>query len=93
MQFAANCGYSNSIGRATVAIEPGLRTQSPENGNIREVGRRLSAIGRTKAVKWGAGDRRQVRESPPLAAFSGAPIEGTTYGGLRGWGGRDRTLQ
>src|SRR6516165_5638407 len=43
-----------------VAIEPSLRPQSPENGNILKNGRRLSAIWPAKIGKWESGDRRQV---------------------------------
>ena len=83
----------NCVHRAAVAIEPSLQPQSPENGNIRDVGWRLSAIRPTKNANWEGGDWRRVRGSPPLVAFSGAPTGGTTYGGVTGWGGRDRTSE
>jgi hypothetical protein len=37
--------------RAAVTIEPSLRPRPPENGNIREVGRRLSAIWAPRSAK------------------------------------------
>jgi hypothetical protein len=77
--------------RAAVAIEPSLRPQSPENGNIRGVGRRQSAILPAQKAKREGGDSRQARESPPSAGFLGGPGVGTTNAGLTGWGGRIRT--
>ena len=68
-----------------VAIEPSLRLQSPENGNICGAGRRLSAVGPAKTTKWEGGDRRLGRESPLLAGLSHAPQDTPTTGGLAGW--------
>ena len=79
--------------RAAVVIEPSLRLQSLENGNIHDVGRRLSAIWPAQNATWEDGDSRQKRESPPLAGFSGGPGAALPNTGLRGWGGRDRTSE
>jgi len=68
-----------------VAIEPSLRLQSPENGNICGAGRRLSAVGPAKTTKWEGGDRRLGRESPLLAGLSHVPEDTATTGGLAGW--------
>ena len=65
-----------------VAIEPSLRLQSPENGNICGAGRRLSAVGPAKTTKWEGGDRRLGRESPLLACLSHVPEDTATTGGL-----------
>ena len=68
-----------------VAIEPSLRLQSPENGNICGAGRRLSAVGAAKTTKWEGGDRRLGRETPLLAGLSHVPQDTPTTGGLAGW--------
>jgi hypothetical protein len=72
--------------RAAVAIEINLRPPSPENGNIRGQGLRLSTIQEAKTARWEGGDRQRVSESPPLAALSGTPREICTKHALPGWG-------
>jgi hypothetical protein len=66
----------------------GLRHQSPENGNIRGGGRRLSV--NWPHVFWNreAGDCRMDCKSPPLLAFAAAFIQ--SRGCLAGAGGRWR---
>jgi hypothetical protein len=68
-----------------VQIEPGLRLQSPENGNISNIGRRLSAIPSRRWPNSEPGDRLPIRKSPPLAAF--LPVSGTLClsAALPGW--------
>ena len=73
------------LAHPAVGIEPSLRRQSPENGNICGAGQRLSAIWPTKGAKWEDGDRLQVRESPPMAGFSRIPRSVPTKARLPGW--------
>ena len=54
----------------TVQIEAGLRSRSPKNGNISNIGRRLSAVPGQKWLIPERGDRLSIRKSPPLAGIS-----------------------
>jgi hypothetical protein len=70
----------NSTGgpRAAVAIEPSLRSQFPENGNICGVRRRLSSTWPVESPNWEGRDRERTIESPPPVGFSSGPGAGTT---------------
>ena len=67
--------------QAAVAIEPSLRPPSPENGNIRGVGRRLWVVWRLKMAKREGGDWRRARESLLFAAFFVIPSNPLTKPG------------
>jgi hypothetical protein len=56
--------------RHAVAIEPGLRRQSAENGNICSGGRRFSANSTLCPHIWECRDRSPGCKSPPLVAIS-----------------------
>jgi hypothetical protein len=58
-----------SIDRHAVQIEPGLRSLSPENGNISNIRRRLWAVSLWRCSNLETGDRPPIRKSPPLAAI------------------------
>jgi hypothetical protein len=47
------------VHRAAVLIEPGLRRQSLQNGNIRGRGRRLSPIGALRLPIWESRDKNE----------------------------------
>jgi len=49
-----------------VQIEPNLRSQSPKNGNISNIRRRLSAFSPQSCAKLECGDRLPIRKSPQL---------------------------
>jgi hypothetical protein len=53
-----------------VQIEPSLRPQSPENGNISNMSRRLSAIPSGNRPNAEFGDQLLIRKSPLLAGLS-----------------------
>src|SRR3954452_19165317 len=53
-----------------VQIEPGLRPESPENGNYSMNGQRLSAFSAGYSANLESGDRLGNCESPPVAGFS-----------------------
>jgi hypothetical protein len=60
--------------RAAVAIAPGLRQQSPQNGNIRERDRRLSAVGAPRLGNWEPGEvinARKAAISGPISRYPG----------------------
>jgi hypothetical protein len=59
-----------------VQIEPGLRSRSPKNGNISNIGRRLSAVPGQKWLIPERGDRLPIRKSPPLAGISAITKDG-----------------
>jgi hypothetical protein len=67
-----------------VQIEPGLRPQSPKNGNFPSVRRRLSAILLWECPKSESGDWPQICKSPPLAGLS-ASIRGSFSDRRTGW--------
>jgi hypothetical protein len=74
--------------RAAVLIEPGLRRQSLQNGNIRGCGWRLSPIARPRLPTWEHGDeveRAKSRHFRPILAFPGEP------GGTPEWVGWRRS--
>jgi hypothetical protein len=74
--------------RHSVQIEPGLRPQSPENGNISKNCRRLSTISACKPSNRESGDRLLNCKSPPLAAFS-AMVRGRFPDRRTAWLGRE----
>ena len=76
-----------------VQIEKSLRAKSPENGNIRRVGRRLSVVWPAKTAYRESGDYPRVRKSPLSAGSSAIPRDPLLNGALAGWGGRDRTSE
>src|SRR5258706_10543910 len=49
-----------------VLIAPGLRHESPENGNISNVGWRLSAISLPSCSNWEYRDGQPIRKKPQL---------------------------
>jgi hypothetical protein len=62
--------------RAAVVIAPGLRQQSPKNGNVRGRDRRLSAVDAPRLGNWEPGDLIKCAESldfRPYLAFLGKP--------------------
>jgi hypothetical protein len=59
-----NCVNANCSPRAAVAIELSLQPPSPENGNIRDVGWRLSAIPSLEPPNSKPGDLPPIRKSP-----------------------------
>ena len=63
-------------------IEPGLRRQSPESGNIRSGGRRLSANWPRISWKRRSGDRSEIKKSRCWQAF---PPEGRPVLRRRDW--------
>jgi hypothetical protein len=77
-------GQTHSNARHAVQIEPGLQPQSPRNGNISNIRRRLSAISPWKRPNLESGDRPQIRKSPPLAGISGI-TEGKISWRRTGW--------
>src|SRR5258705_6948716 len=50
-----------------VLIAPGLWLASPKNGNISNVGRRLSAISLPSCSNWEYREGQQIHEKPQLA--------------------------
>src|SRR6202043_1602406 len=62
--------FHSKQGRA-VLIEPGLRSLSPENGNISNIRRRISADPSRKRPNPESRDQPPIRKSPPLAGISG----------------------
>ena len=50
-----------------VLIAPGLRLGSPKNGNISNVGRRLSAISLPSCSNWEYRDGQKIHKRPQLA--------------------------
>ena len=50
-----------------VQIEPNLRSQSPKNGNISNLRRRLSAFSPQSCAIWESGDGLQIHKNPQLA--------------------------
>jgi len=72
-------------------IELGLRPQSPRNGNISSIGRRLSAISGRKRPNLESRDPLPIRKSLPLAGFSASARPFSRAAGMPGWGGRIRT--
>jgi hypothetical protein len=57
-------------------IEPRLRRQSLQNGNIQGFGRRLSPFGALRLLIWESGDEIEHPKSPrfrPILAFLGRP--------------------
>src|ERR1700686_5704210 len=50
-----------------VLIAPGLWLASPKNGNISNVGRRLSAISLPSCSNWEYRDGRKIHKKPQLA--------------------------
>jgi hypothetical protein len=71
-----------------VLIESSLRSQSPENGSISNIRRRLSAISRPETPIPEPGDRQPIRKSPPLAGLCRI-VEGKVSGRRTGWLGRE----
>jgi hypothetical protein len=76
------------VTRHAVQIEPGLQPQSPENGNISNIRRRLSAISSWKEPKVVSGDRPAICKSPPLAGISEV-TKGKVSRRRTGWLGRE----
>lgn len=72
-------------------IEPGLRRQSLQNGNVRGCGRRLSPIGALRLPIWESGDERLTREKPAFAAHSRISWGARQNAGVAGWSERIRT--
>src|SRR5262249_55168324 len=70
-----------------VAFEPSLRPRSPENGNIFENGRRLSAIWPAKKAQREARDRRPNAKARRWRPFL-APL-GNRHEGRTAWLGRE----
>jgi hypothetical protein len=58
-----------------VLLFSGLQTQSPENGNIRESGRRLSGIFGLKVREWEGGNFSKGVKAGNWRTFSGARLE------------------
>lgn len=81
MRRQPRCGGS---GRHVVQIEPGLRPQSPENGNFSKTRRRLSAISPSVRSNSEPRDQQPICKSPPLAGFS-VTIEGKFSEGGTAW--------
>jgi hypothetical protein len=75
-------------GGHAVQIEPGLRPRSPENGNISNIRRRLSAISLPQRPIWEPGDRWPIRKSPLLAGISEV-TEGKVSRRRTAWLGRE----
>jgi hypothetical protein len=67
-----------------VRIEPRLRSESPENGNISNILRRLSARSLPQRPFWELRDWWPIRKSTPLARLS-ASIRGMFSGRRTGW--------
>jgi hypothetical protein len=57
------------MGRAAVVIAPSLRRKSPQNGNIRGRGRRLSAIAAPRSANWVSGDEIECMKSRHFRAY------------------------
>jgi hypothetical protein len=74
-----------SIDRHAVQIEPGLRSLSPENGNISNIRRRLWAVSLWRCSNLETGDRPPIRKSPPLAAIYAIAETKSPAVGLPGW--------
>src|ERR1700738_1836286 len=70
--------------RHAVRIEPSLQALSPENGNIPNIRRRLSAIWVPQRPISEPGDREPIRKSPLLAGISEV-IEGRVSRRRTGW--------
>jgi len=74
------------ISRAVV-IEPSLRRQSLQNGNIRGCGWRLSPIGALRLPIWESGDEIGRAKSPHSGGFS--RFSGNITERRSGWLGRE----
>jgi hypothetical protein len=70
--------------RRSVQIEPGLRPQSPENGNISKNCRRFSTISASDPSNEASGERWLNCKTPPLAGFS-AIAGGQVLSGPTAW--------
>jgi len=62
-------GSQDSKARHAVLIEPGLRSLSPENGNISNIYQRLSAISLSDCRNWELGDGAPMCKRPQLAGI------------------------
>ena len=81
---AENLAIFHSKQGPAVLIEPGLRSLSPENGNISNIRRRLSANPSRKRPNPESRDQPPIRKSPPLAGISGI-AEGRISRRRTGW--------
>jgi hypothetical protein len=68
-QQARYYGRKDWMAARAFQIEPSLSPKSPQNGNIRERGRRLSAVGAPKITELGAWRRNRTREKPLFSAL------------------------
>jgi hypothetical protein len=59
----------NCLDRAAVAIEPSLRSLSPENGSFRGFGRRLLPEWHASLPIWEFRDRRRIAKARQQRAF------------------------
>jgi len=75
---------NNRLPTPPVRIEPGLRSQSPKNGNISIIRRRLSANSLPPRPISESGDRQPICKSPPLAGIFES-TEGKVSGHWTGW--------
>ena len=75
------------VGHA-VLIEPGLRSQSPKNGNISNIRRRLSPISLSNCRDWESRDGAPIWIRPPLAGTSRIR-QGTISSCRTAWLGRE----
>ena len=64
METKVHCGTYQSVG-----IEKGLHRESPENGNITEIGWRLSGISRRSCRNSRFGDATKVAGKPPFCGI------------------------
>ena len=71
-----------------VQIEPNLRSQSPKNGNISNMRRRLSAFSPQSCAKLESGDRLPIRKNSQLAGVY-AICDYTISSCWTGWLGRE----
>src|ERR1700716_4284451 len=74
-----------------VQIEPRLRSRSPENGNISNIRRRLSAISLRDWPNSASRDRPQFAKAPHWRGFLTLLRVKSPVARLAGWGGRIRT--
>jgi len=65
-QMARENGRKDCTVAHAVQIELGLRPASPQNGNIRGRGRRLSAVGAGRTASWESGDEAECVKSTYL---------------------------
>src|SRR5258707_8413047 len=61
---------NDCVSHHAVLIAPGLWLASPKNGNISNVGQRLSTISLPSCANWEYRDGRPIHERPQLAGTS-----------------------